>query len=190
MTSLPRLFLAVDDPTLRQVLADHFAGAGHALAATPAEADVAVVDGATADAAARCRRLQAEDGLAVVPVAKPVRLGALAASLEAAFARRRAEGGGAIGRWRFDAAARRLDDGDGAQVRLTAKEATILAVLHRAGGVVARERLLAEVWGYSTTIATHTLETHIYRLRRKIEADPAHATLLLTEPGGYRLAGG
>ncbi len=204
MTSLFRLFLVVDDPTLRQALADHFAAAGHAVVPAPSDADLAVVDGAVPGAAGLCRRLRAESGLAVVllagaeadaaaadaVVAKPVRLSALAARLDEVLLRRRADGTGRIGRWRFDAAARLLEDGDGGRVRLTDKEAAILAVLGRAGGVVARERLLAEVWGYSAAIATHTLETHIYRLRRKIEADPAHAALLLTEPGGYRLAAG
>jgi DNA-binding response OmpR family regulator len=206
MISQPRLFLAVDDPTLRQALAEHFAAAGHALAALPSAADVAVVDAAVGGATELCRRLRAEDGLAVVllaeaglgadpaaavdaVVAKPVRLSALAARLAEAAARRRAVADGAVGRWRLDAAARLLEDGDGNRVRLTDKETAILAVLRRAGGVVERERLLAEVWGYSAAITTHTLETHIYRLRRKIEADPAHATLLLTEGGGYRLAG-
>jgi DNA-binding response OmpR family regulator len=74
------------------------------------------------------------------------------------------------------------------KIRLTEKEAAILKFLYRAGGrPVARQVLLNEVWGYSAAIATHTLETHIYRLRQKIEPDPTMARLLLTEGGGYRL---
>ena len=52
---------------------------------------------------------------------------------------------------------------------------------------MSRETLLGEVWGYNAAVTTHTLETHIYRLRQKIEAEPSAARLLLTEPGGYRL---
>jgi DNA-binding response OmpR family regulator len=75
------------------------------------------------------------------------------------------------------------------KVRLTEKETNILKYLYRAGGkAVAREELLAEVWGYNAGVTTHTLETHIYRLRQKIEPDAASARLLLTEAGGYRLA--
>ncbi|WP_138378821.1 response regulator transcription factor [Luteithermobacter gelatinilyticus] len=76
----------------------------------------------------------------------------------------------------------------GEKVRLTEKETNILKYLKRAGGnPVGREVLLDEVWGYNAGVTTHTLETHIYRLRQKIEPDPSHATLLITEPGGYRL---
>lgn len=75
------------------------------------------------------------------------------------------------------------------RIRLTEKEAAILAFLHRMGKrAVPRQELLTEVWGYHPEVTTHTLETHIYRLRRKIEADPAKASLLVTEAGGYRLA--
>lgn len=78
---------------------------------------------------------------------------------------------------------------DGRKLRLTEKEVALLRLLHAAGGgVVPRETLLQQVWGYKQGITTHTLETHIYRLRRKIEPDPTEARLLLTEPGGYRLA--
>ena len=74
------------------------------------------------------------------------------------------------------------------KVRLTEKETSVLKYLYRAGNrVVHREVLLREVWDYAAGVTTHTLETHIYRLRQKIEADPANALLLLTEPGGYRL---
>ena len=74
------------------------------------------------------------------------------------------------------------------KIRLTEKEAAILKYLYRAGGrPVARQILLNEVWGYNSAVTTHTLETHIYRLRQKIEPDPAQARLLLTEGGGYRL---
>jgi DNA-binding response OmpR family regulator len=74
------------------------------------------------------------------------------------------------------------------KVRLTEKETSILKYLFRAGDrTVSRDVLLNEVWGYNAGVTTHTLETHIYRLRQKIEADPANAELLVTEPGGYRL---
>jgi DNA-binding response OmpR family regulator len=74
------------------------------------------------------------------------------------------------------------------KIRLTEKETNILKVLYRApDGVVPRDVLLHEVWGYNAGVTTHTLETHIYRLRQKIEPDPSNARLLVTESGGYRL---
>jgi DNA-binding response OmpR family regulator len=74
------------------------------------------------------------------------------------------------------------------KIRLTDKETAILKYLYRAGGrAVARQVLLNEVWGYNAAVTTHTLETHVYRLRQKIEADPSNARLLLTEGGGYKL---
>ena len=73
-------------------------------------------------------------------------------------------------------------------MRLTEKETAILKFLLRAGDEpVSRDVLLNDVWGYHADVTTHTLETHIYRLRQKIEADPANAQLLVTEGGGYRL---
>ena len=74
------------------------------------------------------------------------------------------------------------------KIRLTEKETSILKYLYRAGSkVVGRDTLLAEVWGYNSGVTTHTLETHIYRLRQKIEQDPSSAEILVTEAGGYRL---
>lgn len=77
------------------------------------------------------------------------------------------------------------------KIRLTEKETSILKHLLKAKEKpVGREELLNEVWGYNAAVTTHTLETHVYRLRQKIEEHPSQAKLLLTEPGGYRLAAG
>ncbi len=79
----------------------------------------------------------------------------------------------------------------GRKIRLTEKETAILTFLLNAGGQpVSREILLSEVWGYNSRVTTHTLETHIYRLRQKIEPNPAEARILLTDAGGYRLEAG
>ena len=93
-----------------------------------------------------------------------------------------------LGPYTFRPAQKMLVTEDDKKVRLTEKETNILKFLYRAtDGVVAREVLLHEVWGYNAGVTTHTLETHIYRLRQKIEADPSNARLLVTESGGYRL---
>jgi DNA-binding response OmpR family regulator len=94
-----------------------------------------------------------------------------------------------IGPYEFRPAAKLLIDAKQKKVRLTEKETNILKYLYRAGDKpVSREELLAEVWGYNAGVTTHTLETHIYRLRQKIEPDASGARLLMTEAGGYRLA--
>ena len=94
-----------------------------------------------------------------------------------------------IGPYEFRPSAKLLIDEKQKKIRLTEKETNILKYLYRAGEKpVSREELLAEVWGYNAGVTTHTLETHVYRLRQKIESDPANAKLLLTEAGGYRLA--
>jgi DNA-binding response OmpR family regulator len=94
-----------------------------------------------------------------------------------------------IGPYTFRPASKLLTDVARARkIRLTEKEAAILKFLYRAGGrAVGRQVLLNEVWGYNNSVTTHTLETHIYRLRQKIEPDPTSVRLLITEGGGYRL---
>jgi DNA-binding response OmpR family regulator len=92
-----------------------------------------------------------------------------------------------IGPYTFRPSAKLLLDPRGKKVRLTEKETNILKFLHRSGETVPRDTLLHEVWGYNPAVTTHTLETHIYRLRQKIESNPGQAQLLITEPGGYRL---
>lgn len=94
-----------------------------------------------------------------------------------------------IGPYSFRPGAKLLTDEADRRIRLTEKETSILKFLYRANGrMVEREVLLREVWGYNAGVTTHTLETHIYRLRQKIEPDPANVSILLTETGGYRLA--
>jgi DNA-binding response OmpR family regulator len=93
-----------------------------------------------------------------------------------------------IGQYSFQPAAKILEASDGNKVRLTDKETSILKYLYRQGPkTITRDVLLKEVWGYNNRVTTHTLETHIYRLRQKIERDPSNARLLVTEDGGYRL---
>lgn len=125
-------------------------------------------------------------------VIKPFRVTALVARLQAQIAifDRREPSSLTIGPYAFFPQAKLLTRADtGGRIRLTEKEAAILKHLLNAGDrVVPREVLLGEVWGYGDGIATHTLETHIYRLRQKIEPDPARAEILLTDAGGYRLA--
>ncbi|PHP28460.1 response regulator transcription factor [Limimaricola cinnabarinus] len=93
-----------------------------------------------------------------------------------------------LGPYSFRPAQKLLVAEDDRKIRLTEKETNILKFLYRASeGVVPRDVLLHEVWGYNAGVTTHTLETHIYRLRQKIEPDPSNARLLVTESGGYRL---
>jgi DNA-binding response OmpR family regulator len=94
----------------------------------------------------------------------------------------------AIGPYTFRPSAKLLVNMKGGKLKLTEKETAILRYLYRADRkVVSRDVLLQEVWGYNAAVTTHTLETHIYRLRQKIEADPGEAAILVTEAGGYKL---
>ncbi len=123
-------------------------------------------------------------------VTKPFRFGALLARIRAQLRQHEQSEDAvfAIGRFTFRPAQKLLEEEDGQKVRLTEKETSILKYLYRADHkVVTREILLHEVWGYNAGVTTHTLETHIYRLRQKIEIDPSSAELLVTEAGGYKL---
>ena len=93
-----------------------------------------------------------------------------------------------IGPYEFRPAQKLMIDQRQKKIRLTEKETAILKYLYRAPDkFAAREALLAEVWGYNAGVTTHTLETHIYRLRQKIEPEPTQARILITDAGGYRL---
>lgn len=209
MSSPAEILVAVPDPLLRRAIADHLraadglnpaeaAGLEQAVAMAPGR-KLAVVDEALkpltfclrlretghalpllvlGDAAAeRCCGIEAV-------MSKPLRLPQLQARIREILARAAAADGPLIGPWRFDQHRAVLEGESGAMVRLTAKEAAFLARLLPAGDqVVPREVLLGEVWGYGEDIDTHTLETHVYKLRRKLGAG-----VLVGENGGYRLA--
>jgi DNA-binding response OmpR family regulator len=123
---------------------------------------------------------------------KPVRLGQVIDQVAGHVrVREEAQTSALIG-GRFTLEAHNLELQDrqtGRTIRLTEKEHHILKRLIAAnGGTVTRRALLDTVWGYNEQVETHTLETHIYRLRQKIEADPSAPTLLLTSAQGYALA--
>ena len=123
-------------------------------------------------------------------VTKPFRFGVLLARIRAHLRSHEQSEAAvfSIGPYEFRPASKLLIDARQKKIRLTEKEANILKYLYRAGlKPVPREELLAEVWGYNAGVTTHTLETHVYRLRQKIEPDPGHARILVTEAGGYRL---
>ena len=93
-----------------------------------------------------------------------------------------------LGSYLFKPNSKILEANGNKSIRLTEKENDILKFLYQnLKTIVSREILLHEVWGYNSKVTTHTLETHIYRLRQKIEIDPANACFLITENGGYRL---
>ncbi len=123
-------------------------------------------------------------------VTKPFRFAVLLARMRAHLRQHESSDDASfrIGSYTFQPGAKQLVTDSGSKLRLTEKETAILRYLYRAGeAVVSRDVLLKEVWGYNAAVTTHTLETHIYRLRQKIEVDPARALLLVTDAGGYKL---
>ncbi|MDX1738085.1 MAG: response regulator transcription factor [Alphaproteobacteria bacterium] len=124
-------------------------------------------------------------------VAKPFRLNVLLARLRAQLRQHEQSEDAVftIGPYSFKPSAKLLIEEEKDQkIRLTEKETSILKYLYRCGDkVIDRDTLLGEVWGYNAGVTTHTLETHVYRLRQKIEPDPSNARILVTEPGGYKL---
>ncbi len=215
MPSPKRVLLIEPDAMLRASLAEQFrAGGLEPVEADAADAaaqaangiyEFALIDGTDAIALAEAFR----DGGLICPIlvltedaalagnrdtaadeilVKPFRFAVLLARANALLkSHGRAEDAPwTVGPYQFRPNAKLLISGD-RQIRLTEKEAEILSYLHRTGETVSRETLLHEVWGYNAAVDTHTLETHIYRLRRKIEQDPADARILISDNGGYRL---
>ncbi len=124
-------------------------------------------------------------------VTKPFQLSVLLARIRAQLRQheRSEDAVFSVGPYTYRSGAKLLIDNESNEkIRLTEKESAILKFLCRSANmVISPGVLLSEVWGYNREIDTHTLQTHIYRLRQKIEHDPSNAELLVTEPGGYRL---
>ena len=123
-------------------------------------------------------------------VAKPFRFAVLLARIRAQLRQHEASEDAVftVGPYSFHPSSKVMVDGGNRKIRLTEKESAILRFLYRSGQQpVSREVLLQQVWGYNSGVTTHTLETHIYRLRQKIEKDAANPELLVTEGGGYKL---
>ncbi|HEU0095776.1 MAG TPA: response regulator transcription factor [Rhizomicrobium sp.] len=209
MSNPSRILLAESDAVLRASLAEQLQHEGYEIVAAANDADamaalgaapfafaiIGLEEGDTLTAKLREAGLVApvlllgESISAQETLPKPFRFSALLARLHALSTHHAANGDAAvrIGPYTFHPSAKLLQEG-ARKVRLTEKETNILKFLHASAGTVPRDILLHEVWGYGPAVATHTLETHIYRLRKKIEQDPAKAQILLTEGGGYRLS--
>lgn len=194
------VFIQIPDAALQRSLGEQLLAKGYSLSDDTETADLLLLDAneTIADSCAEFRRqgrtqpilvlgltpgtaraAGADDGLV-----KPFRFGELLRCLEQVSFKDAI----AVGRFRLDANAREMVGPEGNSLRLTEKETQILAYLARAGDqAVGRDELLGEVWGYSGGATTHTVETHIYRLRRKL-TENGGSDLLRTEAGGYRLA--
>jgi len=123
-------------------------------------------------------------------VTKPFRIAVLLARIRAQLRQHEASEDAVftIGPYTFRPSAKLLVGPNASKVRLTEKETAILRYLYRAGQQpVSRETLLQEVWGYNSGVTTHTLETHVYRLRQKVETDAGNPAILVTDAGGYKL---
>src|ERR1700679_1284852 len=157
------------------------------LKAAGVNAPVIMLTGAASDA----DTIEGLDAGANAYVTKPFRFSVLLAHIRAQLRSHEQSEDAVfrIGPYEFRPAAKMLLDPKGKKIRLTDKETNILKYLYRAGSkVISREELLTEVWGYNAGVTTHTLETHVYRLRQKIEPDPTGPKILITEAGGYRLS--
>ncbi|MGE3623926.1 MAG: winged helix-turn-helix domain-containing protein [Bdellovibrionales bacterium] len=118
---------------------------------------------------------------------KPLRLGHLLARLQFYMHALRQLGEPIFfGRYRLDPAIKQIAVGE-TVIRLTDKETQLLEYLGRSTAPVTREELLAAVWGYDARIDTHTLETHIYHLRRKLDPD-GNGNVIEAHQGAYALA--
>ncbi len=207
------VFVAADDDTMQRALSGNRAGSAAwtvmdlsaAVTRRPDPGAIVVVDHEDATAQLGAVAALRESGFAGPililgdagaarlpqdePVARPVRLGTLLARIESHWVTEADAQVVTLGPYEFVPAAQILRDvATGAVIRLTELERKLLDYLVEAGGgLIDRDQLLENVWGYNVGADTHTVETHIWRLRQKIETDDPESRFLVTEAGGYRL---
>ena len=183
------IHLSIDDPVTRRVVAEAIGATGRLVAGDKAVKDknAVIIADSTGFAVVENSGDYALENILMLDKTRRVRIGTLLSRL-ASPSRRALMGVLGFGPYRLDLAYATLTRDDGETIVLTEKERDILMRLHAAaGGIIDRNALLDAVWGYADGVETHTLETHIYRLRRKIETDPADPRHLVTEGAGYRL---
>lgn len=178
---LPEIGISPDDPVLAGVLDEALRHAGYRTGPPGASSALCLLTGSGAG----------PEGVPALKIPVPCRIGAVLKAVRAALAQARRGEGVAVGPYTLFPDEAVLVPGDGgAPVRLTDRERDTLAALARAPDRrLDRKALLESVWGYAQGVETHTVETHIYRLRQKIESDPANPSVLLTDGQGYRLGG-
>lgn len=184
-----RLLLLSQDPVFFKALSQQLVPQGFECAQEGQNFDAVLLDGAAIPDPCQgpaLRLIGPGEETDEACLTKPVRLAQLVTRLRQLAERFRGKRRLGIGDWELDAQTGLLIRGRESQ-KLTGKEAAILIELFDSEGAVGREALLENIWGYGASISTHTLETHIYRLRQKIEADPADPKILLTLDGGYLL---
>jgi DNA-binding response OmpR family regulator len=207
---MPALYLAIPDPALEGALAEQAKTAGYGVAQNRTDDGIEawIVDQAalSKDFAKTVREAMAVKKLPLLMLgdhpcdfelelitesfAKPLRLGHLLARLEFHIqaALRTRKSAPVFGPYRLEAQNRQVILVESGQViRLTEKEVALLDYLVQAEAPVSRDELLAAIWGYARDIDTHTLETHIYQLRRKLDPDEKGLIILRNEQGLYRL---
>jgi hypothetical protein len=117
----------------------------------------------------------------------PPRLGEIVWQLQQALFRLRWPKKVTIGKAYLDTSTRHFHTGD-TEVELTEKEVALLVYVAQSENAVTRADLLRDVWRYAADTETHTIETHIHRLRQKIERDPENPVFLVTTKDGYVVA--
>ncbi len=181
MKDWPSIDIIIEDTVTRQVLEQGVSMEGWSIGGRPPSVILTDRSDAKSDRAATIR----------IPAQGKIRLGGVLEKLRqsSGTAARALSGHIEFAHFSLNLGGLSLTDmRDGQTIILTEKERDIFVRLYEAGGMaVDRKTLLADIWDYADTVETHTLETHIYRLRQKVEDDPAKPVIVVTEGNGYLL---